>query len=978
MKRLRYIGLEESIIGKVVEELLADKDFSLTEHKVIFPSRRMGVFLRDKLSENLKNSIVLPEIYTIDDFVFKCFEIINPEFSKIDETEALIVIYEILTREKPDSFYGLSPEKGFFGNYSFLLKIFKAIEEISVESENYESVNPDEFEIFVELGDYHEGYKNFIKYLPELISIFHRKLKELKKYTRGMAYAEVSRNPEKIYEKFSGKKFIFAGFNALSSSEKGILKYVFENFNSTLIMRGDKNALNDKNSPFHLQRDTIEILGFSGDEIEYSGEKGWKDFSESVRIYSVPDTESEMHLIKKVFKDELLQDSSESEYLKKTGIVLSDPSSLIPLVQNIVSSFEKDKIPPFNITLGYPFGRTPLFQLLDAMMGLRENTENGRFNTNDYLALIRHPYVKLTGKYQEEELLKIAIHRVEDLISEQNIVSTDNDELEKLLENKIKEKNDDVRILEELREAHESFVFKGNGFSELLDFFEKALLKIYERGENSSYLFLNEFLGTALNSIEKLKSLSEEKESVFSEKDFRAIRVFLNSYFRNVRINFTGSPLKGIQIMGLMEFRGLDFERVVITDAVEGILPSVSKYDPILPVDIRKVFGMRTYPERETLIAYDFFTLVNRAKDVRLFVPHKSSDEKVVERSRFIERIIYEREKAGENLEPEKFKVSLSIKKEDLKPVKKSERVKEELKKFSFSPSSIEMYIKCPLRFYYSKVLGLEEREGVSDEPDAGTLGTIIHDSLKRIYSDKSLVYEKDVEKIKAKAFEILEQEFRAKNFDLSNGLLKIKFWIVKERISEFLESDIKRVRYNGIKIKEDWLEKPLTKKIKFAEDLEATIKGRVDRIEKEGNIVRIIDYKTGNNMNGIKISNLKEIKEYSPEGNEYFEFLKSFEKAFPPLQLLIYEKLYSELFGKNLNEIDSAYVFLKKKNPQVESIYGKDGITDEDKAILFNTFEENLGIIIKDILENEYFLPNPKDSGYCSYCPFKTLCGNI
>ena len=977
-KKLKYLGLRENIISEISKEILKEDKSNLSDYIIVFPSKRMGIFLRDELSGKSKGNILLPDIFTIDEFVFYLYELTNSGALRLNDIEAILILYEILIEKDNFGDYGIYKDRGFTSNYPVLLKIFKAMEEISVESENFKNIDFLKFQTFVKLGDYHKDYTEFIKSLPELIEVFYEKVKKNKRYTRGLAYSELTEWNEKLSDELSDKKIIFAGFNALSYAEKRILKNIFDNFNSLFIMRGDKNSLKEKNSPFHLQAEAIQALGFSGEEIEYIGEDiSWKSFNQNIKIHSTPDIENEMHLIKNILKNELLKENKSE--LKKIGIVLANPSSLIPFVQTVVSSFEKDEIPPFNITLSYPFSRTPLFQLIDSILTLRENFDGEKFPAKDYLSVIRHPYAKLSEKYEGEELLRIGIHRIEDIISTQNMVNIREKELFEILENEINNKNDDERIIEEIRELHENFIFKGETLGEFLDFIKKTLFKIAESGEGGNYLFLNEFISTAMESVERLESFIGEKSDFTDDSDFKSIRLFLKSYLANTRINFTGSPLKGIQIMGLMGFRGLNFDKIIIADAVEGILPSNFKYDPILPADIRKVFSMRTYKERETLIAYDFYSLINSAEDVRIFIPQKISEE-VTEPSRFIERIIYEREKQGEKIDIEKAKTVFSVKERSLKKIKKSERIKEELKKFRFSPSSIDMYVSCPLSFYYSKVLGLKEKDDLEDDPDAASLGSIVHDALKEIYSDNEIFNgRKDFKIIKEKVNKIIDENFKKHNFDLENGIIKIKVWAVKEKILRFLKKDIERIKERKIEIKKDWLEKDLNKKISFNNNVSATFNGRIDRIEKEGAIYRIIDYKTGKDIKGIKPNNLNNFPDYSTEEDRYLKFLTYFKETFPSLQILIYIMLYSEIFKEEILNIDGAYVFLKKPEPAVETIFQARGkkFDINVKSGLFTAFKKNLSLIIYDIYNNDYFIPNP-NSDNCSYCPFKTLCGNV
>ncbi len=965
-KKVLYLSLEENIISEVLDILFMQNKNDFSDCAVVFPSRRMGIFLKDEISKRASYSLILPEIFTIDDFFSYSYRLIHPSTLMIDEIKAVFWLYRFIKDEQKMFF--ASEEEGFLKNYLNLKMIFDALEEMSIESRNYDLKG---FEEFVMLGEYHSEYKDFIKSLPEIRDGFYELLKDKGRYTRGMAYYEVGQNAKDVYEKVGFGNIIFAGFNSLSISEVKLFKAFLDGGKSLLIMKGDVNSIDDLNSPFYLQKKALEELEIFESEIEKREGKSWKDLSSKVIVKFVPDVESEMQVLRETLKKEFLKKNAHINKPQEMGIVLSRPQSLVPLIQDVISSFYEESIPEFNISLGYPFSRTPLFELIDCMVKVRESYDSEKgFYFKDYLSLVRHPYVKLTEKYQGEEFLRTGIHYIEDIIMEKNLFYFKEDELFELLKKEYGKREDFEKIFEELKEMHENFIFKGDGLVEFLKFLEASFKKIY--GENKKrYIFLNEFVGEGLSAIDELKKFILGEEEFQEEKEFEWIGSFVKSFFESRRIKFFGSPLKGIQIMGLMEFRGLNFKKIIITDAVEGVFPSIFKYDPLLPEDVRAVFGMRNYYEREALIAYDFFTLLNSAEEVTIIVPRKIDGE-FVEKSRFVERVLYELEKKGDEENLKEYSVQLYLKKDEVKEIKKKEEVKKHLQRFSFSPSSLEVYINCPLRFYYEKVLELKEREEITDEPDAGITGTIIHDSLKELYSDKELIYSGDMENLMREYEKIVDKNFLDKGFKLEAGMIKIRRWAILKKLKKFIEYDVRRIRESGVRIL--FLEEKLEKNFNFSSKISAMFQGRIDRVESEGGIYRVVDYKTGKRITKIKLKpeKIEELLELNLESN-YFEYLDKVKDSLAPFQILLYIKLFMEDKGKDILEMEGSYMFLKEDVFGVDDIFSEIG-SDDEKIEIFNVFNKVLWDIIKDVYENDYFLANP-DKKKCDYCPYKLLC---
>ncbi|MEI6613448.1 MAG: PD-(D/E)XK nuclease family protein, partial [Chrysiogenales bacterium] len=474
----------------------------------------------------------------------------------------------------------------------------------------------------------------------------------------------------------------------------------------------------------------------------------------------------------------------------------------------------------------------------------------------------------------------------------------------------------------------------------------------------------------------------------FTAARIQDLAALVRLHFHHKTIHFEGSPLAGVQVMGPLEFRGLSFDEVIILDALEGLLPGTAKYDPLLPADIRKIFRIRDHSDWEKVYAFNFFSLLGAARRVHILYPRQDEGDKDCERSRFIERIVYEVEKrTGRG--PEVLLASIPFTVTDRAPgkVKKNRACRAKLESLTLSPSSLETYVSCRLQFYFSKIIGMKEREEIVAETEGGTIGTIVHAALRDFYqkyqaagslaksSHKTL--DEDLEKF-------LFAAYRNFNFDPEKGLEKIRAWTLLEQLRKFIREDGERIADHHVQVA--MLEKELTGTIPVSwRGQPVAIKGRIDRCEAEGELLRVIDYKTGNfrlsadNMLKIPFSAQSLI---SGNESEYLQALNDFRKKYQGMQLLIYLLLMAQKEKKTWAELDGAYVLLKEQDNFYRCLFAKGrkkGEMDpEEKSAVMDGFRADLGEILRDMYGNEYFLANPGDERHCSYCPFRLSCGNF
>ncbi|MCU0236300.1 MAG: PD-(D/E)XK nuclease family protein [Acidobacteria bacterium] len=995
---LELIGLQEDLVGRTGARVLEHREGNdLSATAVVFPSRRFGFFLRQEVAAALDGNFFPPALFPIEAFFESLFKLNFPGHRILDELEASHAVYESAVSVFRDGMYGSRKIADFASFHTWAQKILAALEEILTEGGRIDGIDFAQYKEFAGLGDYHRSYKEFVQKIPDLLADLSCRLESRRQATRGMASRKVAdRAGAGDLEVPGARHWIFSGFNAMNACEKKLFSFFLEKRGAALILRTDPKGMDDDLSPFQLQAETIRVLGMP----RPSGlirSSAWDDLADKVTIHPCDGVEGEMVHAFRILK-EICRGRDEAS-LRRVAVLLPSAPSLIPFVQGTVSRFDQDEQGvPFNITLGYPLERTPMMQLIDSLLTVLENTRDGTIPALDYLQLIRHPYVKISGDGGDLEPLKRGIHLLENIINGGNLTRIAVAGLETRLMAELQRPVHGIApelaagIAAQVSGLHQRFIPQGlAGMHSLLAFLQEALASVGSENNRGAHMFLNEYAAAALDALEGLKDFASSHGPVFHAAEPAAMAAMVRSYFRGRTIRFEGSPLQGVQVMGPLEFRGLSFDEIVILDALEGVLPGTVKYDPILPADIRAIFGIRDHGDWERIYALNFFAMLGASRRVHVLYPRRSEDGKACERSRFIERIVYAVEK-NEGKAPAATPLALpfEILPRELRTVEKNQLIRERLARITLSPSSLEAYVKCPLQFYFSSVLDMREREEVASETEGGLLGTIAHETLDVLF-DKypnaramaGTGARRETPDADLKNF--LDDAFRKHNFDPEKGLERVRAWTLLQQLRLFIREDGQRIERNGIEV--DQREKTL-----YA-DLEAPwrgqpigIKGRLDRLEREGNLLRVLDYKTGSpfppRVRADEALDLKDLCQRDERG--YFSALAAFRKKYPGMQLQVYLMLLAREQNRGWDELDAAYVFLREKSGKmIQGIFMTGGrnsrpFTADEKMAVMEAFVIDLGEIVRDIHSREYFLPNPGDERHCSFCPFRLPCGNL
>lgn len=977
--------MQHSFLEKVSDHIFKNYQSSISELSIVLPNKRAGLFLKKNLAAKFKKNIWAPQIYSIDEFMI--------ELSGMVVAEPMTILFELYTIYQKTEGANARPFEEFIRWAPVLINDFNEIDSYYADSDelfNYlneiraiELWNPSGRE----LSGVQSQYLSFWKSLGNLYRQFSAFLKQKKHVYQGLAYRiaaeKVQSNLQDGNEKIGGP-LLFVGFNALTKAEEMVIQQFIFRGKTEILWDGDQYYFENKNQEAgkflrkYLNSQTLQNeKGKSG--IHFSPFAGningeivlplGKDLVEHPKEIEIIGTSGNIAQAK--IAGEILSSlydpknslSENSDFLN-TAVVLSDESLLIPVLNSIPEKVEK-----INITMGYPLKNTPLHDFWNAAFQLHENIRissgNRYFYHKNIIQILSHPFLAYPGE------MAGFFYKIISEIKQKNRIYLSREELEKIAEPFGKK--------EEFKQIQSLFSdWKNNPMIAI----ETAIYFIKRKiGEKNMEA---EFLSRYLEIFHQVQSLEKQYQVI---TDLRTLRIIFNQLVGGYTAPFSGEPLNGLQIMGMLETRTLDFETVILLSANEDILPSGKKQNSFIPLDLKKQFGLPTYNDRDAIFAYHFYRLLQRAKKVFLLYNNdisKSSGMGGSEKSRFIAQIKEELPRVNPGIKiTEKIHSFSTIQKNEINlNIIKNEQIFIRLNEISnrgFSPTAINTFLNCPLDFYYKYIVGLREGQEVEETIEAAVFGDFVHEALQNLYIPfvGKIISAGDLEQRKKDCEEITKTAFLSKysERDLSFGKNLLALKVAEKLIGTLLKQEIdflKKLELNGEFLTLLDLEKELETKI-FIDDKPVKIKGKADRIDMMGQTIRIIDYKTGNVFPAdLKIENIE---------------ITSFEKQKPKaVQLLMYAMIYSKHTnslqyksgvknnfltllerGMGSEMISPGIISMRKLSEGFLplTIAGSEAI--ENNSLV--DFEKELGKIIADMYNPVLPFAHSHESKYCEYC---------
>ncbi len=816
------------LVPLISKEILTDfEGENFSKALVIFPHKRPRLFLQKYILEELKKPFLPPKYFDIDSFIFYLNDLDGEK-----NLEILFILIKILRDLKNKK------AREIFKNLNLTISwanvFLQSFEEMDMELKEYSDID-----CLSNFEDDFEGKSTFLEIYPEVYKKFYKELKEKNLMTRGLAYKNLSKNFN--FEKIkSFEKIYFVVPPGITKSEEKILK----------------SLAKLENIKFYLEGIKPEI--FKDIEIE---EIKNKIEEQEVKFYPSSGSLSQILTLR-----ELLSKIEIPE--EEIAIVLPDAKELIPLLENVISAFPYKN---FNISMGFPFNLTPLFKFIELVLNLQIFKEDGKFYTEDIFKFLSSREIKnFINNFEYYKFLKV----LEEEVIDKNLFYISMEEVLKTAKNN--------KIEKDIIEVNEKFIEPFEEIKDIKDLNLKVwdFIKLISKEEKHSFHF--EYFEKIFKFLEELKEV-EIPQIPFSKKEI--FEIFLN-LLKNLKIYFSGSPLKGIQILGLLETRTLSFKNVFFLNLNEGKVPKIKSIsDPLLTCSIRKILKLPGPKEEEEIQRHHFLHLLKSSRVIHCFYINNEEEEI---RSRFVEQWIWEKEKKDKKryVDYEKaYKFNLKIRNKEPLIIKKTEEIKNLLKDMEFSPSSLDNYLRCPLKFYFENILKIKEKEKLEEDPEPASIGSIVHETMENLLKPhlNKEINEKILREIKNKIEETLIKTFKKYNFELK-GANYLKFILAKDRTYRCLESKLFKEPFELILVEE-----LINSKLG-----DFKIKGKIDRLDKINGKYRVVDYKSGKTYKFYKGKNEKiELKEYI-----------DFQKNIDSFQMLVYVFLVKEKYSLSYEEI--------------------------------------------------------------------------
>lgn len=934
-----------NFLQEVASIYLSNHIDEIGDYCFVFPNRRSSVFFKKYLTECSDKTLFSPTIKTIQELFTDLSGLIT-----MDKTRALYELYLIYISKS-------GSKEGFddFINWGdVILNDFDDIDKYLIDSRDLYSNIKDLKEIdsgFDYLSDnqieaIRHFWENFLPYrdrekeefflslwtiLYDIYNEFRATLIKDGYGYEGMLYravAEAIRKGESDPGSSLGyKRVIFVGLNVPNECEKVLLSelqkrdkadFYWDYFGEILTDKSNKSSLfmgeNIQNFPSRYQLTKSSLVNEREKKIE---------------VISVPSAVGQSRTVSRILES-LEADKTISNDSFNTAIVLPDERLLQPVLNSIPEFIDK-----INVTMGYPLSYSAINSVMNRVASLQMRakiTSSGEslFYHNDVISILDHPELRPLFGREGEALKEQIVNENMIYISGNRIKSYENRLFSVIF---IKIKSSDTPSVEQIG---------------LIADYQTEIIEVLQ----SSFDNLNrEFAYHYLTLINKIRGL---KIPMLVKTYFRLLRSAISSTL----LPFEGEPLAGLQIMGPLETRALDFDNVIILSVNEGVYPSRSVANTLIPYNLRMGFGLPSYELLDSISAYNFYRLIYRAKRVSLVYDSTTEGLTTGEKSRFILQMAYHY-----NLDIDEKIVTYPLKKEERRsrPVAKSPEIMDKInnlfnRKFAISPSSLNAYIDCPKRFYYQYVENLKKSDAVKEDIEADVFGTIFHGVMQSIYSgavgkEVTEEYIKNIldNKNLIKRY-VCDYFLSQMNISEITGKNQIIASLIERYAEKVLEYDMSIAPFRYLASEKELKREIIIDGVDGPREVQ--LKGIADRIDYLNGQYRLIDYKSGSAVISYK------------SVDELFDSQKS-SRAKAALQLLFY--IY--LSGKKYEECKAVVYSLRRV------VVGEEN-SIEAGDIEIEHFAELLKFTIESIFNPQVDFVAAEDEDACKNCSFKGICG--
>ncbi len=947
--------MQHSFLSEVATELYNRYGDEISSLSIVLPTRRARLFFSEALNKVIQRPIWQPEYMSMDDVMATATSLrIGNKMRIISE---LYKIYKAFHNESFDKFYFWG--EVLLADFDLIDKymidadmLFRNIYDLKVLEADLSYLTPEMRHIihtfwshFAEDAALSEEKREFLAIWLSLAPIYHalhERLTALGIAYQGMIYRSVAENIK------SGKSlpdtsrhYVFVGFNALSEGEKRLLNYLTTNGSCDFFWDYDD---------YYTERTEQEAGRFIRENIrEYKPmvDITHDNFHKVSKLLNVVSTPS--NIVQCKYLPTILRDISPDMLLDKdTAIVLTDENLLMPLLHSLPQKLQER----INVTMGYPLIKSTAYSFTERLMSLqksaRHREQGTTFYHEDVVGILTHPYI-VRHEEQAASLLKRIIDGHLIRVEQAFFASS---------------------------ELLATIFCPTEGWEDLAKYLLRVIDKIIasatESGEQQA--LKASYLAQMSISINEVVNCLVQCDIDISTSTFTTL---LRRHLSTIRIPFSGEPLQGLQVMGILETRALDFKNVILLSMTDDNFPGKRGGNSFIPYNLRAAYGMPTPEHHEGVYAYYFYRLVQRAERVDMLYSSHTDEKSSGEQSRYIYQLAYEapyalhRTNVGVDIEAAEAR-EITIEKDPSIISRLNEYLSPDSRRY-LSPSALTPYINCPLQFYFSTVAKICPTEDIDESVDNKMFGTILHAAMQHLYEGlegldnptdelKRLIEGRRVEEVVEQAIscEFLKDEsYKAKDF--SGNLM-----LVKEIVAKYIRNGIipYDIRHDGFSFV--GFEKEIFHSFDLGDGRKVNLGGKADRIDslKNGNL-RVVDYKTGKEH--LSFNGLEEL--FGGKSRNMYNNI---------VQTMIYSMILAKEQKRNIEPAlyYARYMHREEFSPRIRN--NQNGLSPEvDYASYAEHFEHELQALLREMFDASIpFRQCPKeDVEVCRLCNFRTIC---
>lgn len=952
----------QSFLQLVAHDLYTKIGNDLSRTVLVFPNKRANLFFNEYLASESDQPIWSPAAMSISDL----FQKLSIQ-KKGDPILLVCELYKVfkeetLSQETLDDFYFwgellISDFDDVDKNLVDADKLFSNLQALKNLMDDYEFLDKEQEEAIQQFFQNFsierrtELKDKFISLWDKLGTIYHRYRENLEAQGiayEGMLYRNViERLDTDVQLKYD--KYIFVGFNVLNKVEtkffqllkdadKALFYWDYDIFYTQQIKKHEAGEFINRN------------LKLFPNELPASYFDSLKN-PKKIRYISASTENAQAR-----FLPEWIRSTFSAQYEEKeNAVVLCNEALLLPVLHSI-----PQEVKNVNITMGFPLAQTPVYSFINAAMELQTKgyrSDTGRFSYEAVSAILKHPYTQQLSAKAEP------------------------------LERELTQTNRFYPLPSELKQDEflANLFTPRSGIRALCDYLIgliKDISTIYRKESEYNDIFNQLYRESLFQSHNKINRLYDLIESGILNVRTDTLKRLITKVLTTSNIPFHGEPAIGMQVMGVLETRNLDFRNIVLLSLNEGQLPKAGGESSFIPYNLRKAFGMTTIEHKNAVYAYYFYRLIQRAENITLLYNTSSDGLNRGEESRFMLQLLVE---GPHEITREYLEAGQSPQSTKEIEIEKTPEVMDQLFRaydtanphsFTLSPSALNAYLDCRMRFYYHYIAGLRTPDEVSAEIDSALFGTIFHLSAQLAYTELTangkMIKKEDLERLlrdEVKLQEYVDQAFKKELFKVApdekpeyNGLQLINSKVIASYLKQLLRNDLHYTPFEMVAMEKKVWEKITVNTSRGA--LTLRLGGTIDRMDAKEDTLRVVDYKTGGSPKAP--ANIEQL--FTPSETRPNYIFQTF--------------LYAAIMCRQQSlKVAPALLYIHRASSESYSPVIEMGEPRKPKIPVNNftffedEFRERLQALLEEIFDENEPFKQTEEIKKCSYCDFRAIC---